>query len=135
MRALDVSGASYWYSGSALISFTVRRCSFVVVLRALIVVLVLLLLVQRRIFERDLLAGLESLEDLHAPVVGEAGDDHALLEELLPGVFVLLAVAGRLGGLGGRGGFRIERLLDEDDLALVALEDRLHRHGQDFVLL
>src|SRR4051794_1195408 len=61
-----------------------------------VVVLVLLLLVEGRIFERHFFAGFEAFDDLHPAVVGEAGDHDPLLEELLPGVFVLLAVAGGL---------------------------------------
>src|SRR5438552_11579379 len=111
MRALAVSGSSNSYSGSALMLTSLavgcwplavgrgtlgRACSANgqrSTANVLIVVLVLLLLVERRIFERHFLARFQSLEDFDAAVVGEAGDDHALFEELLPGVLVLLAVA------------------------------------------
>src|SRR5438270_11104434 len=58
---------------------------------ALIVALILLLVRrQRRVFERDFVAGLQTLHDLDAGVVGQAGDDGALLEPLLPRVLVVL---------------------------------------------
>src|SRR5437660_1475173 len=60
--------------------------------RGNLVVVVVLFLVggERRIFERHFLARLQSLDDLHARVVGETADDDAFLEPLLPRVFVVL---------------------------------------------
>src|ERR1700756_1460903 len=88
----------------------------------LVVVLVLLLVSrQRRVLEGYFLPRLETLDHLHAGVVGEAGDDGALLEELLPAVFV-----GRLAvflHVLRRHGVRVELLLDEHQLDAVALED------------
>src|SRR5689334_8032308 len=56
---------------------------------SLVVVVFLVLLLQRRIFERHFFARLQTADDFHAGVVGQAGHDHALVEELLPGVFLL----------------------------------------------
>src|SRR5205823_3009243 len=67
-------------AGSSYLSMALRVAS-----RLVVVVVLLLVLRQGRIFERQLLAALHALEDLDAGVVGEAGDDGALLEEGLPG--------------------------------------------------
>ena|SRR5688572_33115892 len=55
----------------------------------LIVVILIVLLVERRILQRYFFAELQAADDLHAGVVGQAGDDHALVEKFLPGVFLL----------------------------------------------
>src|SRR5216684_6095183 len=98
----------------------------------LIVALVLLLVGRQRwIFERDFFAGLQAFHDFDMGVVGETGHDRALLEELLPGVFVgcLPILFHFLRG----DGVRVELLLHEDQLDAVALKDRLDGDGEHFV--
>src|ERR1051326_6536371 len=88
-----------------------------------VVVVFLLVLRQRRVFEGELLARLDAAHDLDAGVVGEAADDLPLLEEGLPSFLVVLlrVLRGRLERL------RVDLLFHEDDLAVIALEDRLDR--------
>src|SRR5204863_1240583 len=83
------------------------------------------------IFERDFFAGLEAADDLDARVVGEAGDDDALVEELLPRVLVFFLRAVRFFLLRVLGeGLRIDRLLHVYAFLIVALEDGFDGDGE-----